>query len=139
MRLVDVPIIAEELFELNPPTRYIVIIVDKIPTSTDDAIGQNPLKIMGISIKNIKATVDTIEIMTMDSLMNNQEDEIWRGQMQEFKLMLPGEALARDLIPGFALPAHMLATGHRPSSCGLTPAFPARAGQGSRNRASGNP
>ena len=36
--------------------------------------------------------VDTIEIMTMDSLMNNQEDETWISQAKEFKLVLPGEA-----------------------------------------------
>ena len=35
--------------------------------------------------------VDTIEIMTMDSLMNNQEDETWISQAKEFKLVLPGE------------------------------------------------
>ena len=36
--------------------------------------------------------VDTIEIMTMDSLMNNQEDETWTARAKEFKLVLPGEA-----------------------------------------------
>ena len=35
-------------------------------------------------------SVDTIEIMTMDSLMNNQEDETWISQAQQFKLVLPG-------------------------------------------------
>ena len=37
-------------------------------------------------------SVDTIEIMTMDSLMNNQEDETWISQVQQFKLVLPGES-----------------------------------------------
>lgn len=36
--------------------------------------------------------VDTIEIMTMDSLMNNQEDETWITQAKEFKLVIPGES-----------------------------------------------
>ena len=36
--------------------------------------------------------VDTIEIMTMDSLMNNQEAETWTARAKEFKLVLPGEA-----------------------------------------------
>ena len=67
---------------------------------------EDKIKVLGISMDCLTAketmvrtmqfmendSVDTIEIMTMDSLMNNQEDEIWRGQMQEFKLMLPGEA-----------------------------------------------
>lgn len=35
--------------------------------------------------------VDTIEIITMDSLMNNQEDETWISRAKEFKLILPGE------------------------------------------------
>lgn len=36
--------------------------------------------------------VDTIEIVTMDSLMNNQENETWISQAKEFKMLLPGEA-----------------------------------------------
>ena len=36
-------------------------------------------------------SVDTIEIMTMDNLMNNQEDEAWKTQTDEIKLVLPGE------------------------------------------------
>ena len=35
--------------------------------------------------------VDTIEIMTMDCLMNNQEDETWISRAKDFKLVLPGE------------------------------------------------
>ena len=35
--------------------------------------------------------VDTIEIMTMDCLMNNQEDEPWISRVKDFKLVLPGE------------------------------------------------
>ena len=38
-----------------------MIIVEKIQTSTADAIGHNPLKIIGVSIVKIKTTVDTIE------------------------------------------------------------------------------
>lgn len=36
--------------------------------------------------------VDTIEMMTMDSLMNNREDETWVTRAGEFKLVLPGES-----------------------------------------------
>ena len=36
-------------------------------------------------------SVDTIEIMTMDNLMRNQEDEVWRAQTEELKIVLPGE------------------------------------------------
>ena len=37
-------------------------------------------------------SVDTIEIMTMDDLMNNQENEVWKAQTDELKIVLPGEA-----------------------------------------------
>ena len=37
-------------------------------------------------------SVDTIEIVTMDSLMRNQENVNWREEMREFKLTLPGES-----------------------------------------------
>lgn len=36
--------------------------------------------------------VDTIEIMTMDTLMKNQEDENWRAHISSIRLVLPGEA-----------------------------------------------
>ena len=36
--------------------------------------------------------VDTIDMMTMDSLMNNQDDEAWISQAGDFKLVLPGES-----------------------------------------------
>lgn len=38
-----------------------VITVDSIPTRTAEAIGQNPLRIIGISMKNINATVAIID------------------------------------------------------------------------------
>ncbi len=37
-------------------------------------------------------SVDTIEIMTMDTLMNCRDDEGWRARLAELKLVLPGEA-----------------------------------------------
>ena len=37
-------------------------------------------------------SVDTIEIMTMDTLMNCRDDEGWRARLEELKLVLPGEA-----------------------------------------------
>ena len=61
-----VPIIADELFEFKPPTKYIVITVERIPVRTADAIGQNPLNIIGNNIKNIKAIVDIIEIILVN-------------------------------------------------------------------------
>ena len=39
------------------------MIVERIPTNTADAIGQNPCKIIGISIKKIRHIVEIIEIM----------------------------------------------------------------------------
>ena len=61
IRLKEVPITAEELLELNPATRYIVITVDKIPTRTAEAIGQKPFNIIGTNIKKINATVARID------------------------------------------------------------------------------
>ena len=63
IKLMLVPIIADELFEFRPPTKYMVIIVDIIPVRTADAIGQKPLNIIGNNIKNIKAIVEIIDII----------------------------------------------------------------------------
>ena len=63
IRLKEVPMIAEELLELKPPTKYIVIMVDKIPHKTEDAIGQKPFKIIGTSNVKIKKIVAIIENM----------------------------------------------------------------------------
>lgn len=37
-------------------------------------------------------SVDTIEIMTMDTLMNCRDDEEWTARISELKTVLPGEA-----------------------------------------------
>lgn len=70
-----------------------------------DAVMKDKIEVLDISMDCMTAketmlktmqfmendSVDTIEIVTMDSLMNNQGNEIWREQMKEFKLTLPGE------------------------------------------------
>ena len=45
--------------------------------------------------------VDTIEMMIMDSLMNNQDEEAWISQAGDFKLVLSGasELLEADECP----------------------------------------
>ena len=61
IKLREVPIIADVLLALKPPTRYIVIIVLNIPTNIAAIIGQNPVKTIGTKTVNIKPTVASIE------------------------------------------------------------------------------